>query len=161
MKFKLLTVLTISTLISCEEPQVLKKLKWNDYEIKLESLDGGATTSYYRKIKSKKASDYGESLIFESYSSPYITDIHAENNTLSVICSGFKDKMDTISIDLNHLEDFIDEPVKYQRDSLLNTNKFYKEPLFIKKDRETAKRYAFELDSEAARLTTSVYARAE
>ncbi|PSR54228.1 hypothetical protein AHMF7605_12190 [Adhaeribacter arboris] len=124
-------------LISCGETKVLKTVNWKGNTITWEVLDGGATTSYLWKIMFSEKGESSKDLIFRSYSTPYVGDIEVHQDKLLILIPDFKNKVnDTIAINLRDVEEYIDEPVDYKRNALKNSNKYYKEPNFVKEDRE-------------------------
>lgn len=135
---RILQIVLILILFSCGKPQELKTLNWNDNQISWTVLDGGATTSYYWQIFYKSQDENKNKLIFESYSSPYLTDISIQNNNLVIHALDDHNQPEFINIDLTKIEDYIKEPVKYERTILKQTNDSYKEPEFIKLEREFA-----------------------
>ncbi|WP_144607022.1 hypothetical protein [Algoriphagus algorifonticola] len=135
---KFVPLLFFVTLVGCGTPTELKTVNWNGNRITWTVLDGGATTSYYWKIFFTKKGSNSQDLIFESYSSPYITDISTNGNKLLIHCAVDRDSTDIITIDLNKIEDFIDDPIEYERSLLEQTNESYIEPEFVKQDREFA-----------------------
>ena len=119
-------------LVSCAEPEVLKTIHWKGNTITWEVLDGGATTSYQWLIKFSEKGSSSKDLIFESYSTPYIGDIDVYQDELLILIPNFNTKEnDTIAVDLRDVEEYIDEPVIYERGVLKNSNKYYKEPDFV------------------------------
>lgn len=135
---KLAILILFATLISCGTPTELKTVNWNGNRITWTVLDGGATTSYYWKIYFTKKNSNNRNLIFESYSSPYITNISTSGNNLLIHCAVDREITDFITIDLNQINDFIDDPVEYERTLLEQTNNSYTEPEFVKRDRKFA-----------------------
>lgn len=126
-------------LLSCGEPEVLKTVNWKGNTITWEVLDGGATSSYRWLIMFSEEGSGSKDLIFESYSSPYIGDIEVNEDELLILIQEFNAKRnDTIVINMKDVEEYIDEPVVYERDVLKNSNEYYREPDFIKEDREYA-----------------------
>ncbi|QHL88994.1 hypothetical protein GU926_16775 [Nibribacter ruber] len=126
-------------LISCSEPEILKEITWNNNRISWEVLDGGATTSCRWLIKYSEDGENNKDLIFESYSSPYIADIEVYKDELLIFCPDFRNRVnDTIKINLKDIDKYIDEPIVYELDVLKRNNEYYKEPDFVKEDREYA-----------------------
>ena len=126
-------------LVSCSEPKILKEVTWNDNRISWEVLDGGATTSYRWLIKYSEGGEKSKDLIFESYSSPYISDIEVYKDELLILCPDSRNKVnDTITINLKDIDKYIDDPIVYEWDVLKGKNEYYKEPSFVKEDREYA-----------------------
>ncbi|ALJ00701.1 hypothetical protein [Rufibacter tibetensis] len=126
-------------LVSCSEPEILKEVNWNENCISWEVLDGGATTSFKWLIKYSEGGENRKDLIFESYSSPYISDIEVYKDELLILCPNIRNKVnDTITINLKDINKYIDEPIVYEQDILKRKNEYYKEPSFVKKDREYA-----------------------
>jgi len=134
----LVIILSFITLFSCGTPKELKTVNWKGNQITWTVLDGGATTSYYWQIFFTKEESHSRKLIFESYSWPYITDISNSNNQLLIHCHVDSNSTNTIVINLNKIDDFIENPIKYQRSMLEQTNESFNEPEFIKRDREFA-----------------------
>jgi hypothetical protein len=140
-KYLIIFILTI-VFTSCIKPEVIKTIRWNDNTIKLSVINGGATTSFLYKIEYHRNWVFGKDrLIFQSYSTPDIEDISVENDKLIIDCFAGHDQTEKILIDLKNINKFIVNPIKYRRDVLVKTNRFYVEPDFVKKDREKAKEY--------------------
>src|SRR5438105_3327037 len=96
-------------LISCSKTDDIKRLKWKEYEISLSVSNGGATTSWLWEIKAVKDASLfkSQSIIFSSYSSPFIEDIEIAGDTLKIICLDLNSKIALIDINLNYLETYI------------------------------------------------------
>ena len=132
----------VAVFTSCIKPEVIKTIKWNGNTVRLSVINGGATTSFLFKIDYEKDWILGKRrLIFESYSTPNINDIYVENDKLIIDCYVRNDQTNKIVIDLNNINKYIGNPIKYRRDVLVRTNAFYIEPDFIKRDRQKAIEY--------------------
>ena len=134
----ILQAIMLLILTNCGIPTDLKTVNWKGNMVSWSVLDGGATTSYLWKIHYKEKGSTSEHLIFESYSTPYITDISIKRDQLLIHCLVNKDSTDYITLDLNEIKDFIDDPVKYDRTILESSNHSYHEPTFVKRNRESA-----------------------
>ncbi len=143
IKIKYLIFLTLIVVFtSCIKPEVIKMVKWRGNTIRLSVINGGATTSFLFKIDYERDWILGKRrLIFESYSTPYLEDISVENDKLVIDCLASKNQTNKILIDLNNINKYIGNPVKYRRNVLVKTNAFYIEPDFVKRDRQEAIRY--------------------
>lgn len=130
IKLIFFSVLFALLLSSCLEPEKTKTVIWKNYYLTLEQYNGGATVSYFWKIKVHKRSWLREHSIFESYSFPNIQDISLTGDILWIIINEEKDQK--IAIDLTKVNEFIKEPVSYKRGILQNSNNLYKEPYFIR-----------------------------
>ena len=139
-KFKYLIFFTlIAVFTSCIKPEVINTVKWRGNTIRLSVINGGATTSFLFKIDYERDWILGKRrLIFESYSTPYVKDISVENDKLVIDCYASKNQTNKILIDLNNINKYIGNPVKYRRDILDKTNTYYIEPDFIKQNRQKA-----------------------
>ena len=125
-------------LYSCADKKILKQIPYGDKTIFLKVHDGGATTSFWWDISivSKGFVSENEDQIFGIYGSPSVKDIQVTNDTLKIVCYGLGvNNFQTINIDLNKVDKFIDDPVYYSKIKLEKTNDVYQEPEFIKKIR--------------------------
>ena len=131
--------LSLVTLLGCSPPTELKFVNWDGNQITWTVLDGGATTSYLWQIFFRKNESDPQKLIFKSYSSPHITDISLAKSELLIHCFRDRDSEYFITIDLTKVEDFIENPVEYERSILKRTNKSYREPEFVVKERQLSR----------------------
>ena len=125
-------------LYGCIEPEELKMLNWNDNVVRWSVVNGGATTPFLWKIHFQRNGSKTKRLIFQSISSPYITDISIAGDNLLIHCFGSRGNEKIIEINIKNVDDFIDDPIKYRRSILEQTNNSYHEPEFIREDRATA-----------------------
>ena len=138
----LIILLFIILFTSCIKPEKIKTIDWDGNTITLSVINGGATTAYLYKIEYKRKWILGrDRLIFWSYSTPAVSDISVENDRLKIHCFAGKNQANNIIIDLKNINKFIGNPVKYRRDALEKTNDYYNEPIFIKRNRQQAKKY--------------------
>lgn len=144
MKLKfpsILFILLLAQFISCGNFETVEVLAWKNVDVTLKVDGGNATTSFYWKIYVKEKGDLSDHLIFESYSNPYLLGISISGDTLSILCLKDRNLKTSIAINLNELEHFVDEPIRYQRNVLLNTNRSYDEPSWIVEQRALDEKY--------------------
>ncbi len=141
LKLKFIIYLSIIFLFGCSETQELKILNWNDNAVRWSVINGGATTSFLWKIHFQKNGSKSKKLIFQSYASPYIEDIKVAGDNLIIYCGESRGKRNVIEINLKNISDFIDDPIKYRRSVLEQTNDSYHEPEFIRQARADDIRY--------------------
>lgn len=129
-----LIIITLITYLffGCAKPTVLKTIDWNGNTITLSELDAGATGAFYWKIYYSYKNNSKKKLIFESYSLLVIENISIDNNNLLIHCLEKNNKTEFVTINLDNINYFIDTPIKYDYYNLKTSNKFYKEPTFIK-----------------------------
>ncbi len=137
-KFKYLIFFVLSVIFtSCIKPEFIKTIKWKGNTIRFSVINGGATTSYLYKIDYERDWILGKRrVIFESYSTPYIKDISVKNDKLVIDCFANNNQTNKIMLDLNNINKFIGNPIKYRRYLLVKTNTFYIEPDFVKHERQ-------------------------
>ena len=128
-------------LSGCTEPEDLKLLNWKENAVRLSVINGGATTSFFWKIHFQKNGSKRKRLIFQSISSPYVESISVSGDKLIIHCGGTGKQEDRIEINIRDINDFVDEPVKYRKSILEQTNKSYREPEFIKEGRANDIKY--------------------
>jgi hypothetical protein len=113
-------------------------LNWKDNTVRWSVVNGGATTSFLWKIYFQRNGSKTKRLIFQSISSPYITDISIAGDNLLIHCAGSGGNEKIIEINIKNVDDFIDDPIKYRRSFLEQTNNSYHEPEFLREDRATS-----------------------
>lgn len=129
-------LLALSLFLSgCFEPEELQLLSWKDNAVRLSVIKGSATTPDFWKIYFHKNGSKRYKVIFQSISSPYIESISIAGDNLLIHCGASGSKEQRIEINLKYVDDFVDNPVKYRRSILEQTNESYHEPEFIRKDR--------------------------
>jgi len=122
-------------LSGCIEPHELKILNWNNNAVRWSVVNGGATTPFLWKIYYQKNGSRQKKLIFQSISSPSITDISISTDYLLIHCDGYGKQVKLIQINMREIDDFIANPIKYRKSILEQTNDSYHEPEFIWKTR--------------------------
>ena len=110
-------------------------LNWNDNAVRWSVVNGGATTPFLWKIHFQRNGSKTKRLIFQSISSPYITDISITGDNLLIHCGGSGRTEELIEINMRNVDNFVDNPIKYRRSILEQTNNSYNEPEFVREDR--------------------------
>lgn len=136
MRYLIIILFILST--SCASFDEVRRIDWQENTIVLKLSEMDMTTSNYWKVYFIKHGSSNEKLIFESYGSPYITDVSVQTNNLIIDCLTSDNSDHQIELDLNNLDDYLDNPVKYETYVLKQTNDSYKEPLFITVERKIA-----------------------
>jgi hypothetical protein len=81
--------------------------------------------------------------LFEAYGGPYLTDIQVEDSAL-VLLTTYHGHEERIELDLQHLAAFLQDPIRYHRYTLRQSNAFCQEPDFIQAARELEQRISLE-----------------
>jgi hypothetical protein len=123
----------------------VKQVRWQGYTFHLAVSDGGATTDFKWEVTAQQQSFFGTRTqkVFEAYGGPYLTDIQVADSTL-VLLSTDNGQSERIELDLRHLEAFLQDPIRYKRYALRQSNAFYYEPAFIQTKREVEQRITLE-----------------
>jgi hypothetical protein len=131
------TLLLALIITSCWSTKQVKQVRWRGYTFQLSESDGGATTSFLWKVTAHYPGLLGtrEAELFEAYGGPFLTDIQVEDSTL-VLLADHNGRSERIVLELQHIDAFLDDPIQYQRSTLKQSNPFYREPEFIKAERE-------------------------
>lgn len=137
---KMLPLILFLITLGCIEPEEIKSIEWNGNKIKWTVLNGGPTTSFLWKVYFTEKNSNKENLIFESYSTPYVTDISVRGDYLLIHCYGEKNKNEYIVLNLTMIDEFTDNPIEYFDCELKQTNDAYYEPEFVKREREETRR---------------------
>ena len=132
---------------ACWATKPVKQLRWHDYVFELAVADGGATTSFSWRVTARHQGWFGvrEEQLFEAYGGPYLTDLQLEDSTLVLVAKD-EGKLQRIEVDLQHLDTFLQEPIRYYRYTLKQNNPYYHEPAFL----ATARQHEQDLASGAA-----------
>ena len=132
---------------SCWATKPVKQVHWHDYTFQLSVSDGGATTSFSWVVTALYQGLLGtrEQELFQAYGGPFLTDIQVEDSSF-VLLANHNGQPERVELDLQHLDAFIEDPIKYQRSTLKQSNPFYSEPDFIRAERGREQ----QIDLEAA-----------
>ena len=89
-------------------------LNWNDNVVRWSVVNSGATTPFLWKIHFQRNRSKTKRLIFQSISSPYITDISIAGDNLLIHCAGSRgnEKIIEINIKIESINIKIDNELK-------------------------------------------------
>jgi hypothetical protein len=143
LRFAILLLALLTS--ACWVTKQVKQVRWQGYTFQLAVADGGATTSFNWKVTAQYQGFFGtrEQDLFEAYGGPYLTDIQVEINTLVLLATS-NSHPERIELDLLHLAAFLQDPIRYHRYTLRQSNAFYQEPAFIQAARELEQQISLE-----------------
>jgi hypothetical protein len=126
------TLLLALLTCSCWATRQVKQVRWHDYTFHLAVSDGGATTSFQWQVTAQEPGLFGtrEKKVFEAYGGPFLTDIQVADSTL-ILFTTDQGHAERIELALQHLPAFLQDPIRYKRYTLLQSNAFYHEPAFL------------------------------
>jgi hypothetical protein len=140
--YKFIYLLLLLLTNSCSGTTKLKQLHWRNYIFRLDVSSGGATTDFSWRVVAIHTGWLGseEDEIFQAYGGPYLKDIQLDGNILVLLASR-GGSSERIELDLQHLDEFVKQPILYHRYALRNQNIFYLEPVFIEELRKQEQAY--------------------